>query len=207
MNKIVKACKVKGCVQATVSSDLCKRHYNRAWRRWGNAAREAIRDRSGPDLLDMLGPFDRAEEEEAPAAPAIPAKVETDSVADGLRNLITAQSRILDAQRARAEGAEADLKNALALCDDLRATNQGLRDSLHATVATVEDVRHANEQLKNQLEDIVLEEETAPRPLFVRCVDTYKGRPRILLGDSDDRPGEGVRAAAHLIGTWVRLTK
>ena len=51
--------------------------------------RTRSRDRSGPDLLDMLGPFARAEKEEeaeAPAAPPIPVKkVETDAVADGLR--------------------------------------------------------------------------------------------------------------------------
>ena len=91
---------------------------------------------------------------------------------------------------------------------DLQAVNVDLREAVERANATAEAIGDENKQLKERLEMLEMEEATAPRSLFVRRVDLdAHGRPRIILGDSESSPGAGVRASAHLIGTWVRLMR
>lgn len=212
------SCKVAGCPKAARTAKCCSRHYDRARALWGPS--EAVRHlhtSSSKQLLTSLGAYEASAagifkgkrgylSKNTEAQQEVTQPQDVRALA-GLREIIDHQAgdlaqlrkEIIEQQEElthRRKQAEATTKVITAVQQrerDAYAENSQLKEELATRYAQVEDLR-------KQLEELALEEATAPRLLHVTRVSLdANGRPRMIL------TGDGVPASAHLIGKMVRL--
>ena len=213
------SCKVAGCPKAAKAAKCCSRHYDRARALWGpSEAPRRLYTSSSEQLRTALGSYETpaagifkgkrggTAKTEAPAAAQEAAQLEDKHILAGLQEIINHQAADLEHLRkeiieqqeelTRRKQAETTIEVITAAQQrewDAYAENSQLKEELATRYAQVEELR-------KQLEELALEEATAPRLLRVTRISLgADGLPRMTL------TGEGVPAAAHLIGKMVRL--